>query len=771
MTTKSLYLNYSENVGNKPFKFIIPLDQTLKMKSDSKIALHNVDITRPIIVLNNDESFVISLNYYGTTDTITTVTIPNPSVPGTFLSYSSGLDKILSPSDVYELELSQFKKTFSIGNPYYFKLVPNINVVIPKGIYSKNNFLEVVCSEANKSLITQFRDQFPQFYNTFKFAVVNDGSKNFIGLYNFCNQVPVRISGAEDVDIPGIVNSVNLNDDNISNIEVPDFDIIPSNLAYPSSDRYLLNSEITIQLDADAGDNWSTFCFMNSSVNILNNKQDNPTDRQNSGLQASFNFNETGQDEYFMGFLSQAYQMKNWTTKNTPDLYQIKMLNNIELPKAYCGLYLRKETDGVFLHVVGTSNPYYAVDTFTNPNDPTETGRFTCYRNSITPIEDLVVLYTTFIPTESQLIDKGIYGIEFYYRYSTNSKVLFYQNTLPLGDLENQGKYLENVRVYFRVYCTDGVDSKLNNRTLFDSKSVDYYFSHEMLNDNYRIINPNNFWSANIDVDKRDYVATSGVAGGFVPFLACQNVTESEFSGFYNCTMNATRLFDFNQARNNAPLFNEPTLETQPELTPYVPAYRADDLDTPVPILGKSDYLPIGVFSYGFSNMSTVLSRILGGISNQLTTIQDLSVSQIIENENNIFTQGKKAAFDGFNPSRFPFDLNAELGLYTLYTEGSKYHIILKNIPLDVLANIKDTGVSKRQNIVYTVRQSDTNISTNESNNLTISHYPTFPKMLSIYNKGDLNLQQIEVEIRNADTGLLATEIEDCSLEILISEN
>lgn len=769
-TTKSLYLNYSNNVGNKPYKFIVPLDQTLVLKSNSKLALHNIDITRPIIVLDSDESFIISLNYYGTTDTITTLNVNDPDT-GINYSYSSGLGKILSPSDINTYEINPYKKTFCLGNPYYFKLVPNIKVVIPKGIYSKNNFLETVCNEANKSLISQFRIQCPQFYNTFKFAVVNDGSKTFLGLYNFCNQVPARISSASLDDIPDIVNSFNLNDDNISEIIVPDFQVIPSNLAYPSADRYLVNSEITLKLDGNAPDNWSTFCFLNSSVNILNNKQDNLTDRQNSGLQCSFNFDEVNEDEYFMGFLSQAYQIKNWAVKNTPDTYELKSLNNIPIPKAYCGLYFLKENEGVFIHVVGTSNPYYAVDTFTDPDDPDNTGRFTCYRNSITPIEDMIVLYSTYVPTTSQIIEKTIYGIEFYYRYATNSKVLYYQNSEPQLDFENPGKFSENCRVYFRVYCSNGIDSKTNNRVLFDSKTVDYYYSHEMLNDNYRIINPNNFWSANLEGQKRDYVANSGISGGFVPFLACKDIIESEYSGFYNCSFNATRLFDYNQARNNQKIWNEPIDPELPELAPYVPAYRQSDLDNPIQILGKSDYLPIGIFSYGFSNMSTTLSKIFGGISSQLTAIQDLTMPEIINIEDDLTIQGKKAAYDGLNPSRFPFDLNAELGIFTLYNEGSKYHIILKNIPLDVIANIKDTSTSRRQNIIYTVRQSDTNISTNESNNLTISNYPAFPKYLSIYNKGDINLQQIEVEIRNADTGLLAEEIEDCSVEILINEN
>jgi hypothetical protein len=776
--SKSLYLNYSSDVsGNKPYKFVVPLDQTLKLNSDTKLALHNVDITRPLIVLDQNEEFIISLNQFGTKDIITTQSIVDPDNPTQTILFSGGLSKILEPSDVYLFETSQFKKSFNMGNQFYMKLLPNIKVKIPKGIYSKNNFLEILANEANKALISQFRAQCPQFYNTLKFAVVNDGSKTFLGLYNFCNQMPVRISSASATDIPNIVNSNNLNDDNISSIKVADFDLIPGNLAYPSTDRFLVNSEITIALDDDASPNWDTFAFVNSSINVLNNKQDNLTDRQNSGLQASFNFNETGQDEYLLGFLSQAYQMTNWTNKAQPDLYTLKNINSIEIPKCYCGIYFRKETDGVFIHVIGTSNPYYAVDTFTNPDDPVETGRYTCYRNSITPIEDMIVLYSTFIPTTSTSgeIEKAIYGIELYYRYSTNSKTLVYQNAdlNPGADFIAPGKYSENARVYFRVYCSNGIDSKTNNRVLFDSKTIDYYFSHELLNDNYRIINPNNYWSATLNNGaKRDLLANTGIAGGFVPFLAAANVDESDFSGFYNCCFNPTRLFDYNQARNNAELWDEPANITRPDLPiPYVPAYRSTDLNRAVPILGKSDYLPIGIYSYGFSNLSPTLAKVLGGINFSLSEIIDISIEKMIELENTNTSQSKRAAFDGYSPNRFAFDVNAELGLFTLFSDGNKYHIIIKNIPLDVLANIKDTGPAKRQNIIYTLRQTDLNISQVETNNLQISHYCQFPKFLSIYNKGEINLQYIEVEIRNADTGKYAEEITDCSLEILFNQN
>jgi hypothetical protein len=69
---------------------------------------------------------------------------------------------------------------------------------------------------------------------------------------------------------------------------------------------------------------------------------------------------------------------------------------------------------------------------------------------------------------------------------------------------------------------------------------------------------------------------------------------------------------------------------------------------------------------------------------------------------------------------------------------------------------------------LYTLRQTDINISQVETNNLQISHYASYPKYLSIYNKGEINLQYVEVEIRNADTGKYAEEIIDCTLEVLI---
>jgi hypothetical protein len=127
--------------------------------------------------------------------------------------------------------------------------------------------------------------------------------------------------------------------------------------------------------------------------------------------------------------------------------------------------------------------------------------------------------------------------------------------------------------------------------------------------------------------------------------------------------------------------------------------------------------------------------------------------------------------YGGFTTARFPFDINSELGITKIFTEGNKYHIIIKNIPLAALANVKDTGNAKRQNIVYTLRQSDSDLTNIETNSLEITHYPNFIKYLSMYNNNEVNINFIEVEIRNAETGKYAEEITDCSLEILFSNS
>jgi len=733
---KSLYLNYSSQVaGNLPYKFVVPLDETLKLDKNSEAALHNIELERPLIVLDNDEEFYIYLNPLGNANKISyDFTQENGDKVGNL---------VYSPSQVQALEqLADQKKTYQC-NPFYTPLIPNVYIKIPKGIYSKNGFLEMIAFSANEQINDYFINNIPQFYNPYRFAVVNDGEKTFLGLYNESKLVPGRISSVTDDVIPDIVNSNNMSDDGLFSINIADITQIPSNLAYPTPSRYLINGERSIYLDANAGTTWTSFCFLNSSVNILNNKQDNLTDRQNSSLQFSLNFSEAGQDEYFAGFLSQCYQMTHWENKNTPQLLEVKGLDGIELPKCYCGLYFRKEADGVFMHVIGVANPYYAVDTFIDDEPPAD--RYLCFRNSTTPIEYLNVLYSTFVPTNTQVKEKSVYGIEFYYRYSRQNKALVYQNPT------DQSTIPENVRIYFRVYCSNNIDNKTNNRVLFDSRSIDYYFSHEMLKENYLIFNPDSMQSTVFEDGtqlKRDAAANMGVPGGFVPFLACNNVAETGYEGFYNLYTNPTRLSDYEKASTITDIYGN-LIET---------AYLQDDPETVVNIVGKYNYLPLGIYSYGFSNMSNGLAKIFGSTPGQLNfSITDVTVAN--------------SAYDGFSPSRFPFDINAELGIYTLFTEGNKYHIILKNIPLAAIANIKDTGNGKRQNIVYTVRQSDTNLTNVESNKLTITHYPHLLKYLTLYNNNELQLNSIEVEIRNAETGKYATEITDCSLEILFNQN
>lgn len=745
---KSIYLNYSNpqnngtqiKGGNLPYKFVVPLDETLKLNPKSEVALHNIELERPIITIDQDASFYISIND------------PSSGLIGAGSFNENPIDYtintveslILKPQQVLQFETDiQQKRTFQC-NPFYNPIVPNIYIKIQKGVYSKNGFLEEVAFQANSQLSDFLASNLPQFYNPFKFAVVNDGEKTFLGLFNESKLYPGRISSAQGTVIPGIVNSNNMTDDGLFSINIADFITNPSNLAYPTSQRYLINGERSIYLEANAGTTWTSFAFLNSSVNILNNKQDNLTDRQNSGIQFSLNFAETGQDEYFAGFLSQCYQMTHWEDKDTPQIIEVKGLDGIELPKCYCGLYFRKEPEGVFMHVIGTANPYYAVDTFEDGEPPAD--RYLCYRNSTTPISYMNCLYSTFIPTSSGVKEKSIYGIEFYYRYSKQSKALIYQNPDELQTTP------ENVRIYFRVYATNGIDSKTNNRVLFDSKTIDYYFSHEMLRENYMVFNPSSMYSSvftdGIEI-KRDAAANMGVSGGFVPFIACNSVAETGSEGFYNLYTNPTRLFDYQQARNIPDVDGTYTEK----------AYLQADPTTEIDIVGKYCYLPLGIYSYGFAQMTPQISRIFGSIPSSALTLLPTVNKQRLN-------------YDGFTPNRFPFDINAEQGLFTLYTEGNKYHVILKNIPLAAMANIKtDLSNSKRQNIIYTVRQSDTNLTNIESNKLTITHYPHLLKYLSLYNNNEIQLNSIEVEIRNADTGELAQEITDCSLEILFNQN
>jgi hypothetical protein len=741
---KSIYLNYSEQVaGNKPFKFVVPLDETLKLMKGELVGLHNVSINRPLIVLDSDQQFTILLNQ-------------NIQLNTEYDWLETPLDsRVQTATEVNNYENSTEFMTFSI-NPYYRLLLPNVTVTIPAGTYNKNSFLQILEFKANSALLQTIKNPFPQFYFPYRFAVVNDGEKNYLGLFNFSSQVPFRFSSTSDEHIPGLINYQNLNDDNLTSILVADFAIDNGNLAYPSEMRYLVNNEISINLVDDSSTTiWDTFGFGNSSINLLNNKQDTETDRQNSSLTFGIGVTDAGNEEYYAGCLSQLYQMKNWTS---PDVVQSVLVNslNTTVPATYCGLYFKNTPDGLILHVLGCTNPYYAVDTFTIPPVPGEdppdppTDRFICYRNSITPIANMMVLYSTIIPTATSVKNKNMFGIEFYYRYTTNSKTLVYKNLELEGDIFNIPLKPENFRLYFRVITTGGIDSKTNNRTIFDSRSIDYYFSHEMLIDNYGIFDPENYPSSVLkdgNEIKRNLLANTGLAGGMVPFIACRNVDDTGETGFYNMTFNPTRLFDYEQS------------EINPDGTMVEYGYYPDDLADKVNIACKFDYLPVGIFSYGFTDMSDQISKVLG--TSAFDKLSKINKSLLLD----------PTIYGGFTTARFPFDINSELGITKIFTEGNKYHIIIKNIPLAALANVKDTGNAKRQNIVYTLRQSDSDLTNIETNSLEITHYPNFIKYLSMYNNNEVNINFIEVEIRNAETGKYAEEITDCSLEILFSNS
>ena len=186
----------------------------------------------------------------------------------------------------------------------------------------------------------------------------------------------------------------------------------------------------------------------------------------------------------------------------------------------------------------------------------------------------------------------------------------------------------------------------------------------------------------------------------------------------------------------------------------------------------------VDYYTYNIDNIS--LNNVLGLEKAKLDDYK-LYTTTIDENPTwvDVITNSKKR----FDANSYPEYL-ADGGLTKLYTDNIQYNIEL-NLPINAFNTTKPTQIEKinsknvsinnlgqKRAIVYktppiiegeTSGVNQTFISVfNEPNNL---------KQLTLNNSNVINLNEMSVKVRRSDTNELATELEDCSIELLITSD
>ncbi len=134
------------------------------------------------------------------------------------------------------------------------------------------------------------------------------------------------------------------------------------------------------------------------------------------------------------------------------------------------------------------------------------------------------------------------------------------------------------------------------------------------------------------------------------------------------------------------------------------------------------------------------------------------------------------------NPNAYPLYKNSA-GFTKIYPDFTRYNIEL-NLPVKVYTTTSDTRLSntsgsplypsknnigQKRTILYTTEPVEENqIQNNDKAFIEKNIVPNTLKFLTLNNPEPININSLRVQVRRSKTNNLATELEDCSLELLI---
>jgi hypothetical protein len=186
-----------------------------------------------------------------------------------------------------------------------------------------------------------------------------------------------------------------------------------------------------------------------------------------------------------------------------------------------------------------------------------------------------------------------------------------------------------------------------------------------------------------------------------------------------------------------------------------------------------------GLDFYTYNIDNTSLNNVLGLEKQNLDTFRLYTLQDKSE-----FLKLTSNNLKRFDPNAYPEYL-ADGGLTKLYTDNIQYNIEL-NLPIRGFNTTKPTQIIKTQNfqnvsisnlgqkrsIIYKtppILEGET--SGLQQTFISIFKEPNNLKQLTLNNSDNINMNEIKVQVRRSDTNELATELEDVSIELLITSD
>jgi hypothetical protein len=725
-TTQSVILNLNKDYANsKAHDFLQPVSQKFDIGKNAEVSLYNCKLTRkPIFIegnsvapFQNECDFKIDMEYFPSKeqrrqilkDTTNVLIDPDDLV-------------VLNLNTIYDIQDLDFtiKSQAYTTDEFGIRISQAVNTTIIRGVEGIElkkgldgvNDLTIGGSDAVLSFPYQYIYDREKFYMGFAGKPYTLPS---LSITNFPKTLYSTINNCQNLGVSPLENTENFN---------------TTNMVYTKGLTDILQACKKITSTASVSHTtYADFSRVSDSPIFPLFKLDNP-DMQNNKYQQTQSFFEfdihidTSQNTYdydmVMGFTN-TYLQSNWTTASIPEEDTIQPSGE-DVPEVLIGAkFVESKTTG---NQLDKSKIDIYVPTL-----------LTQRRNFLGNTEQLYNIYDEGLQkiTTIDLLDgdvndggfssQGKFGFRFVAHTNQSNSLEVLKRQTIFSIFGNGANNFE--RVYsFQFY---GRPKAETDNILYDSAKDNIYFPANLIETGFMA-----------NCVKSDRTDTERTMLGMMPYMFVKKMSAGD--GITNPRGNFILQKNF--------------------------------------INSKVSYR-VGLDYYNYNINNTSLNNVLGLEKKKSVKYNLYYTQDKAEFHRKISTNNPKR----FDANSYPEYL-ADAGLTKLYTDNIQYNIEL-NLPISAFNTTKPTQIQNINNknvsisnlgqkraIVYktpsiiegeTSGVNQTFISVfNEPNNL---------KQLTLNNSNVINLNEMNVKVRRSDTNELATELEDCSVELLITSD
>ena len=715
-TTQSVILNLNKNYANsKAHDFLQPVAQQLDIGKNAEVSLYNCNLTRkPIFIEGNTPA-----PHTGECNFVIDMNY-FPSNEQKFQISTDIIDTddllILDNKEVYDINDVDFniKSDGYTVDEFGVRVSQAVNTITTQGL----DGIEIKKGDGSNDLTIGGTD----CVISFPYQYIYDREPFYMGFVGKPYTPYTENNGNDDILYSSINNCQNLNiegTDNNENLKTANMNIQRPNLTILRGvQKITSNATVTHTTYED-------FARISDSPIFPLFKLDHP-DLQNNNYQQSQSFFEFDIDidtsnnynfDMVMGF-SNTYLQSHWVTPSVPEETTLQPSGD-SVPQVLVGARFIESK-------AGGSVTESKIDIFV----PTILNQKLNILNNGDILEDIFshgLQKLTTIDLESDNVGFG--GLSTHGKFGFRF-VAHTNQSNPYKVLEKQGFPTNaNDKIFERVYSFQFYGRPLGDtdHVLYDSAKANVYFPANLIETGFLA-----------NCVKSERVDTERVMFGFIPYMFVKKMNDGD--GITNPRGNFILQKDFNRDK----------IGYRTGLDYYTYKIKNTTLNN---VLGLEKEPPLGSLSY------------------KLYTFQDKS-----EHRNIKYNKLKR-----FDANAYPEYL-ADAGLTRLYTDNTKYNIEL-NLPIRGYNTTKPTKINSNNVFISNLGQKRAIVyqtppliegETNGLNQTFINVFkePNNLKQLTLNNSDRINMNELKVQIRRSDTNELATELEDCSVELLItSEN